>query len=311
MKKVACYGVRDVEKDIFESMNKYGYELSLYPELLTEDTIETARGKDAVILRANCIAEGSNLQKMKEYGVKYILTRTVGIDHIDVALARSMGFEVAYVPGYSPNAVAELGLSFAMMLVRNTAAAVGNTSRGDFVIRSQYFSRELRNLRVGIIGVGRIGIVSAKTYKGFGAQVFGFDPYPRKDAEEFLEYVSSIDDIARECDVVSIHIPYIKGENHHIIDESFVSKMREGSILINVARGELVDCEAVLDGLASGKIAGFATDVLENEARYFNKNINEQGLDENNIVLRLNALYPRVLITPHLGSSTDEACKNM
>ena len=106
--KIVAYGVRPNEVDFFHKLNKYNYELKLVEELLTHDNIETAEGQDAVLLRGNCVADRQNLEKIKSYGIKYVFTRTVGFNHIDLQACKEMNLMVARVPAYSPNSVAEL-----------------------------------------------------------------------------------------------------------------------------------------------------------------------------------------------------------
>ncbi|WP_322459701.1 NAD(P)-dependent oxidoreductase, partial [Clostridium perfringens] len=112
-----------------------------------------------------------------------------------------------------------------------------------------------------------------------------------------------LDEVLAQAEVISVHMPYIKGVNYHIINDEFISKMKEGAILVNTARGELQDIDAVIRGVESGKLGGFATDVLEGESEVFFKNLNGQEL-ENSSYEKLVDLYPRVLITPHIGSYT-------
>ncbi|RXZ68285.1 lactate dehydrogenase, partial [Fusobacterium necrophorum] len=117
--KVIFYGVRDVEKPIFEAVNqKFGYDMTLIPEYLTDEaTTRKAQGHDAVVLRGNCFATKERLDIYKEMGIQYVMTRTVGTNHIDVPYAKSIGMKTAYVPFYSPNAIAELALSLAMSIL--------------------------------------------------------------------------------------------------------------------------------------------------------------------------------------------------
>ena len=157
-KKIICFGVREYEKPYFADLgDKYGYELVLKPELLTNDNVEVAQGFEAIMLRANCNLNKSSLLKLKESGLKIVLTRTVGFAHVNVDDCKELGLEYCYVPGYSPNAISELTVTLGMMCVRNTVQMVNNASRGDFVVHDEYFSREVRGMTVGILGCGRIG----------------------------------------------------------------------------------------------------------------------------------------------------------
>ena len=306
--KLICFGVRKVERSYFEKLNKFGYELTLVEELLNDSNIDMIQGHEAVMLRANCPANRANLEKMKNFGVKYLLTRTVGYNHIDLDAATEMGFKMARVPRYSPNAIAELAVTFAMNLVRKGAYMVDRTRNKNFIVDEFMFSPEIRNLTVGVIGTGKIGFTSAKLFKGLGANVIAYDLYPSEQAKEYVEYVS-LEELNKKADLITIHCPYCKGENDKMIDDKFIANLKDGAIIINTARGELQDIEAVIRGIESGKIGGFATDVFSNEKEFFFKDMAGKEMDPT--VEKLISLYPRVLVTPHIGSYTDEALTNM
>lgn len=310
MFKIICYGVRPNEVEIFEKLNRYDYALTLEEALLTHDNIETAKGHDAVLLRGNCVADRENLAKMKEYGIRYVFTRTVGFNHIDLEAAKEFGQPVARVPGYSPNSVAELAMTLGMTLLRNVQYTADRTHHGDFRVTPRMFSREIRNCTVGIVGVGKIGLVEAKLYRGLGAHVLGYDPYPSDAAREVLEF-TDLDTLARRSDIVSIHVPYFKGENDNFVNAEFVAKMKDDAILVNTARGELVDLTAVADALEEDRLYGFATDVIPNERDTFFRHFDAVDAIPDPAVVRLVKCYPRALLTPHVGSNTDEAVKNM
>ena len=118
-----------------------------------------------------------------------------------------------------------------------------------------------------------------------------------------------MDELVKKSDIITFHCPYIKGENDNFINDELISKMKNNVIIINTARGELQDIEAILRGLESKKIGGYATDVFSNEKVFFFKNMVEKEIDP--MVEKLISFYPRVLVTPHIGSYTDEALTNM
>ena len=238
----------------------------------------------------------------------YVLTRTVGVNHIDVAHARALGLKTAYVPFYSPNAIAELAVTLAMMLLRNTAYTVQKTAQKDFRVDASMFSREIRNCKVGLVGIGRIGLTAAKLFKGLGAEVLAYDAIPKEGVDDLVRQVS-LEELLRESDIVSVHAPYIPAQGR-FITRDFIAKMKDGAILINTARGELQDAQALLEAVRSGKLAGLGLDTLEGEGDFFFKDLRDQILPDP-LVEELVQLYPRVLITPHIGSYTDEAALNM
>ena len=310
MMKVLCYGVRDVEEKYFHQLNeKYGFELTLAKEYLnTKETALLAKGHDAVILRGNCWANKENLDIFNELGIKYVLTRTVGVNHIDNVYAKSLGMKTAYVPFYSPNAIAELAVTLAMMLLRNTTLMTSNSYKKDFKVYSSMFSREIRNCTVGIIGLGKIGFTAAKLFKGLGAKVIAYDIFKKEGVDDILTQVD-METLIKESDIISIHIPFIK-EKGKIITKEFISKMKKDSIIINTGRGETVDTQAIIEGIKNGHLSGAGIDTLENESEIFFKDFSNSKMPSAMFEELVN-LYPKVLITPHLGSFTDEALINM
>lgn len=310
MIKLVCYGVRETEVPYFHKLNEeFGYDLTLVEKNLNHENVEEAIGAEAIMVRGNCMADRQNLELLKSKGLKYVLTRTVGFDHVDLEAAKDLGLQVARVPGYSPNAIGELAVSLAMMLLRHTAYTTNRTSNKNFVVDGFMFSKEIRNCTVGILGAGRIGLTTAKLFKGLGAKVVAYDVFQSDAAKEIVEFMP-LDEVLKVSDVISVHMPYIKGQNYHMINEEFISKMKNDAIIINTARGELQDIEAIVKALEEGRLGGFGADVLEGESAVFSKNLEGQKL-ENESYEKLISLYPRALVTPHMGSYTDEALRNM
>ena len=310
MIKMVCFGVRETEVEYFDKLNEdFGYDLKLVQSGLTHENIEEAIGAEAIMVRGNCKADRRNLEILKRKGLKYVLTRTVGFDHVDLEAVKDLNLECARVPGYSPNAISELAVTLSMMLLRHTAHTVNKTSNKNFIVDSFMFSKEIRNCTVGVLGTGKIGLTTARLFKGLGAKVLGYDVFQSDAAKEVVEF-KELDEVIRESDVISIHMPYFKDSNYHIINDKFISKIKDGAILVNTARGELQDLEAIIRGIESGKLGGFGTDVLEGESEIFFKNLEGETL-KNNTFERLVNLYPKVLVTPHMGSYTDEALRNM
>ena len=308
--KVLCYGVRDVEKPIFERENKgFGYDLTLVPDYLnTKETAYLAKGHEAVILRGNCLATPENLDIYKECGVKYLLTRTAGKDHINIPYATKLGFKMAFVPRYSPNAIADLAVFHTLMHLRHLAYTTSRTAKGNFTIDSFMFSKEIRNCTCGVIGLGRIGREAAKMYHGMGATVLGYDVFQMKGIEDFATQVS-LEEIQEKADIITVHVNYQAGDPK-LIDKNFLSKLKHDCILVNASRGQLADGNAICDAIENNTLGGYSADTIENEAKVFGKDFTGKEIPDP-IIARMVSLYPRVLISPHLGSYTDEAAKNM
>ncbi|SFB74859.1 D-lactate dehydrogenase [Brevinema andersonii] len=307
--KLICFGVRPVEVNYFEELNKnFNYELTLVSELLSPKNTSLAQKHDAVLLRANCFADETILNKFASYNIKYLLTRTVGYNHIDIEYARNLGIKMAYVPYYSPNAIAELVISMSMNFLRHLSYTTHRTQAGNFTIDEIMFSKEIRSCTVGIIGMGKIGLTVARLFQSLGASVIGHDPSPSIEAQQYS--LLPLDDILLQSDIITLHCPYIPDKNYHFINEDFLKKMKKGSILINTARGELQDINAIIKSLKSNHLGYFGTDTIEDESQIFFQNWKDQIIPNKDISILMD-LYPQVLITPHIGSYTQEALTNM
>lgn len=310
-KQIACFGVRDYEIPYFEELGKkYDYDLVLFPQFLNTENYQDAYGYEVVMVRGNCVVNKEAMKDLYQHGLRYYLTRTAGYNHVDIEACKELGIETAYVPGYSPNAISELALTLAMMLLRNTAYMVDYTHHGNFKVTNQMFSREVRGCRVGILGCGRIGLTSAQLFKGLGAEVVGYDVYQSDRAKEIVKFLP-LDEFIKTCDIILVHLAYIKGSNDNFINEDFLKNMKKNAILVNVARGEVMDTKAALAEVESGHLAGLAMDVIDHEKTLFFQNFKDPQHMDNEVHQKIIDLYPRVLITPHVGSSTDKALIDM
>lgn len=309
-RKIICFGVREYERPTFDELGKkYNYDLIYRPQYITNDNRQDAYGYETIMIRGNCFLNRESIADLKEHGLKTVLTRTAGFNHLDVAACKELGINAAYAPGYSPNSVAELTLTLAMTLLRNVAYATNRTHEGNFVVTNQMFSREVRSCTVGILGCGKIGRTSGKLFKGLGSRVIGYDPYPTDEGRAILEYLP-LDEFIAQSDIICCHLPYIKGVNEDFIGRDFISKMKDHSILINAARGECLDFQAAIDAVESGKMDGLGLDVVKNEKDLFFKDHSHETLADP-IHAKLISLYPKVLITPHVGSATNLALRDM
>lgn len=308
--RIACYGVRPLERSYFKKLNKYGYDLKLIGEYLNRENVEEAADCDAVLVRGNCLCDRTNLKKFKSYGINWVFTRSVGVDHYDLKAAKELGISVARVPNYSPYAVANLAFTLGVTLSRHVGEAVHHVHEQDFEMHPDYFATEFNRLKVGIYGAGKIGAVEGKMWKGLGSQVYAYDPYPSDFAKQYCEFVSA-EELLATCDVVSVHVPYFPGKNDELINEDFIKSMKPGAVLINTARGELANEAAVAAGIKSGQLGGYGADVVTSEKKIMGHQFANQEQVPDHDVQELMDLYPRVLLTPHMGSFTEPALEDM
>ncbi|WP_125582058.1 2-hydroxyacid dehydrogenase [Levilactobacillus cerevisiae] len=310
MTKITAYGVRPIEKPYFDKLNKYNFEMTYVEDLLTHDNVEAAKGTDAVLVRGNCVVDRQNLEKFAAWGIKRVFTRSVGYNHMDLQSAAELGIQMARVPGYSPYAVAELAFTLGMTLFRHVNLGISQTRQGNFTISPAMFSKEIHTATVGIVGIGRIGYTEAKLYKALGAKIVAYDPYP-SDAAKDLAEMGTLEDVLQQSDIVSIHVPYFPGKNEDLVDASFIGKMKPGAVLINTARGELANVDAILNGLDTDQISGYGADVVDDEVNIIGKSFDTEAAIPDAGVRRLVAANPKVLITPHVGSYTEPALEDM
>ncbi|MDF7637458.1 NAD(P)-dependent oxidoreductase [Leuconostocaceae bacterium ESL0958] len=308
--KIISFGTRDNEIAHFDALNHAGFELTYIKENLTHDNVALTKGHDGVLLRANNVADQQNLDQMAAYGIRYVFTRTVGYNHIDLAAAEANQQVVAYVPAYSPYAVADLAFGLGIMQNRALTTAAAASHDLDFRPNPASFVPEFQDLKVGIVGTGKIGLAEAKLWKGVQATVLGYDPYPKDGLEDLLTY-QDLDSLLAEADIVSLHVPYFKGKNDAFFNADCLRKMKPSAVLVNTARAEITDEAAIVAALQENQLKAFATDVVSNERAYFGQVAPAAAKDADSIMAQLQALYPRVVVTPHIGSYTENALDDM
>ncbi len=245
--------------------------------------------------------------------VKMIVTRSTGYDHIDVSAAKEKGIVVTNVPSYGEHTVAEFAFALLLTLSRRMYPAITRVKTQGQFSYDGLEGFDLNGKTIGIIGTGRIGRHSVAMARGFDMKVIAYDPQPDTDfaKKQDVTYMS-LRELASRSDVITIHVPYLK-ETHHLVNREFISHMKRGAILINTARGGIVDTEAMVEGLRSGVIGGVGLDVLEEEGGVqdeisfmFNGHPGEKELRTvlaNHILMEL----PNVIITPHNAFNTIEA----
>jgi D-3-phosphoglycerate dehydrogenase len=244
---------------------------------------------DALIVRsgtqvdAEVIKEGKNLKVIGRAGV--------GVDNIDVEAASKRGIMVINAPQSNIISAAEQTMALLCSMCRNLPEAVSSLRNKEWE-RKRFEGVELYHKVMGIIGLGRIGMLVAHRCLAFGMQVVAYDPYVSKERAQRagVELVPELDELLTQADFITVHLPK-NPETHHMLGEKEFSKMKEGVRVLNVARGGVIDEAALLEALDTGKVAGAGIDVFEQEPA------TESPLID----------HPRVVATPHLGASTQEA----
>lgn len=298
--KIIFFEAREREQAVISELLA-GNDLVFYKEKLTSENVEKA--KDAEILSVFVDSEINKdvIDSLSE--LKLIVTRSTGFDHIDIKYANTKGIQVANVPAYGSRTVAELAFGLILTLSRNIyQGALQIKEKANFGL-SGLRGFDLYGKTLGIVGTGRIGKNMVHIAKGFGMKVLGTDLYPDNKfaEEEGLEYVP-LNMLLSASDIVSIHTPYNE-TTHHLINKENIKFIKKGALLINTARGEVVDTSALVESLKSGDIRGVGLDVLEGERRL---KAGERELEISSLNLSLINM-PNVIVTPHIAFFSEEA----
>lgn len=276
------------------------------PDELGIENVASAQGFDAVVISGRSAMTAEVLDRLAELGVKYLATRTVGVDHIDVAHAHELGLRVCNT-GYPPKGVAEFAVMLMLIVLRRYKPSLWRQQVNDYSLGGLE-GRELGRLTVGIVGTGRIGQQVARILGGFGSKVLGYDPYPSDAARAAgIEYVP-LEELYRRSDVVTLHVPLTE-ENRGMIDAEAINQMRDGVVLVNVSRGELIDVAAVTSAIEFEKIGALAMDVFVDEVGiYHESRVNDIIRNRDMAYLRQ---FPNVVLTPHMAFYTDTNVNSM
>lgn len=305
--KILAYCVRPDEMEAFGKFSKeYGHEVDLVPQTFSPESAPLAEGYEGVSILGNCHATREALEIISSFGIKYLSSRSAGVNNIDFDAAKEFGIQVANVAAYSPNSVSELTVGITLCLTRKIPFALQRTKIQNFALNG-LIGVELRNLTIGIIGTGRIGLETIKGFSGFGPKLIAYDIFENEKAKEYVEY-TSLDEIYKTADIISLHLPLTE-DNHHMIGKESIAKMKDGVFIINASRGGLIDSKALIEGLKSGKVGGAALDTYEHEVGVFHNNRMNDILQDDTLATLMS--LPNVVMTPHCGFYTDEAVSNM
>ncbi|MFD1429142.1 D-2-hydroxyacid dehydrogenase [Lacticaseibacillus mingshuiensis] len=306
--KIIAYGARVDEIPYMKQWaQETGNELTIKEELLEADTVEWAKGYDGINCLQTTPYSAAVFDKMGDYGIHYLTLRNVGTDNVDFAAAAKNGVTLANTPAYSPEAIAEFAVTMTLNLLRRVGEVEHALRHGDYAGSTQLIGRELRSQTVGIIGAGRIGRAAIQMFSGFGAKVITYDPHPSKDDTLACRY-ADMDELLAASDVVDLHIPGVPA-NDHIIDARALAQMKPGAVLINTARGNLVDTAAMIAALESGHLAGAGIDTYEHETAAL-LDMAHTGRFSDPQWDQLQKM-PNVLLTPHVAYYTETAVHNM
>lgn len=273
---------------------------------LTLQTAALAAGSQAVCVFVNDLLTAEVLQVLHDLGVRAVLLRCAGFNNVDMAAATRLGFFVARVPAYSPEAVAEHTLALVMTLNRHTHRAYNRVREGNFMLDG-LLGFTLHGKTVGVVGIGKIGLAVARIFHGMGCRVLGVDPGAPQSFAALGEQVDQAQLLA-ESDMVTLHCP-LNEATRHVIDAQALAAMKPGAMLVNTSRGGLIDTPAVIAALKTRHLGALAIDVYEQESDLFFHDRSSDIIDDD--VFQRLMTFPNVLVTGHQGFFTVEALREI
>jgi D-lactate dehydrogenase len=302
--KITFFGTKPYDKEYFLKHNSsYHFDLIFLEEKLNERNVALAKGSEVICIFVNDVVNDNIIKQLAELDIRLIALRCAGFNNVDIKAANENGIRVVRVPAYSPHAVAEHALAMIMTLNRKTHKAYNRIREQDFSLNG-LLGFDLYKKTVGVVGTGNIGSVFCQIMKGLGCRVIAYDPFKNPDVEKMgVPYVTP-EELLHQSDIISLHCP-LNEKTRYIVNKETLKKMKDGVMLINTSRGGLIDTQAVIAGLKSGKIKSLGIDVYEQEENLFFQNLSEEIIVDDTIARLMS--FHNVLITAHQGFFTQEA----
>lgn len=299
---ITIYGCARDEATLFRELApRFGVLPTITEAAVSEANVELAIGVRCISVGHKTPISNSTLRALSRAGVRYVSTRSVGSNHIDVRFAEGVGISVEGV-AYSPDSVADYTLMLMLMAVRHAKSVIWRADIQDFRL-SDVRGKELRDLTVGVVGTGRIGSAVVERLLGFGCRVLTHDNRP----QDLARHVPLVE-LLQQSDIVTLHTP-LTADTRHLLDRRRIEQMKHGAFIVNTGRGALLDTEALVSALGNGSLGGAALDVLEGEEGIFYADLRDRPVGSQ--LLRQLQAMPNVLISPHTAYYTDHAVTDM
>jgi D-lactate dehydrogenase len=305
--RCAVFSTKPYDRHHLDAANDAAHELVFHEARLAADTAPIAADCQAVCAFVNDDLGAETLRALHAVGVRVVVLRSAGFNHVHLDTAQRLGIEVARVPAYSPHAVAEHTVGLVLALNRHLHRAYNRVRENNFALAG-LLGFDLHGRTVGVVGTGAIGSIVARIMTGFGCTVLGTDPYPDQTCRDLGVRYCELDEVLARSDIISLHCP-LSPDTHHLIDAAAIAKMRQGVMLINTSRGALIDTVAAIDALKSRQLGYLGLDVYEEEADLFFEDLSDHVLDDD-VFARL-LTFPNVLITGHQAFFTVDALERI
>jgi D-lactate dehydrogenase len=301
---LAVFSAKSYDRRFLDAANaRAGHALHYLDTHLDRHTATLASGHVAVSLFVNDRADHAALEKLASGGTRLVVLRSASCHHLDVDAAHRLGLTVTHTPDFSPHAVAEHTIALLLALVRHIPQACCRVREGNFCIEG-LLGFDLHGKTAALVGAGRIGLVTGRILQGFGVRVLAHDPQPSTEALAAGFAFGPLEEILGAADIVSLHCPLVPA-TRHLLNRATFSWMKRGAVLLNTSRGGLLDTEAALEALETGRLSALGIDVYEDEAPLFYED--QSGRGGNDEVLARLIASSRVIVTGHQGFFTAEA----
>jgi D-lactate dehydrogenase len=306
--KVAVFSTKVYDRQFLSTVNSpTQHELVFFEPRLNRDTAILAAGFPAVCVFVHDQVDAPTLKLLASRGTRLVVLRCAGFNNVDLQAAADLGITVVRVPAYSPYGVAEHAVGLILSLNRKIHRAYNRVREGNFSLDG-LLGFNLHERTVGIVGTGKIGLILGQIMKGFGCHILAYDVYRNPELEALGGKYVELPELFANSDIISLHCP-LTPETHHLINAEAIEKIKSGVMLINTSRGALIDTQAVIEGLKSGKIGYLGVDVYEQESELFFEDLSGEIIQDD-IFQRLTT-FPNVLITGHQAFFTAEALHNI
>jgi len=313
MKAVTVFGIEDWEKDYLSPLLRIPSEVFFCRNGLKPDTASKFKESEIISVFVHDRVSPEVLRLMP--ALKFIATRSTGFDHIDLNACRDRGIKVSNVPSYGEATVAEHTFALILSLSRNIHKAYVRTAKGDFNLEG-LMGFDLKGKTIGVIGAGHIGLHVVRMAKGFGMNVLVFDTKRDSFLEEIMMFkYAQLDELLANSDIITFHVPYNE-KTRHLINMGNIKTIKKGALVINTARGGLIEPDALVRALDDGILGGAGLDVLEGEDLIKEERellSKDFPADKMKALIRNHILMKRddVVITPHIAFNSKEAVQRI
>lgn len=310
---IAFFDSKEYMRAAFEKVNKekgFGFHFEWFKEKLNKDTAVLASGTTVACCFVNDDVGADAVNALHDNGVEMVAMRCAGFDNVDLPKVKELKMSVTRVPAYSPYAVAEFAVTLMLTLNRKIHKAYNRVREHNFSLNN-LVGFDMRGKTVGVLGTGKIGKCTVDILLGFGCKCICYDVYEDPEIKakpaDICKYVTK-DELFEKSDIITLHAPLLPGTKH-VLNKAAFDRMKKGVMIINTSRGGLVDSEALLEAIMSGKVGAAGLDVYEGEKEYFFENKSAQNIKDT-VLSRLIA-SPNVVVSSHQAFLTQEALFNI